>query len=449
MPSASRYNLRATTADGRLILWNTLARSLSVFDHAQRPTVARLLRGEEVDGRSAALERYLRERGFVVPDGTDELNRVSLLHGRAQERHDVLELILLASEACNFRCVYCYETFKRGTMRPEVREGVKNLVGRRLPALTRLSVSWFGGEPLCGMAAIEDLAPFFQELSAQNGIRLVNHMTTNGFLLSDEVTERLLSWGIRDFQITLDGPPAEHDRRRPGRDGKPTFDMIVRNLVRLHLRGDAFSVRIRVNFDRENESRLTGLLDLLREELQGDARFGLAFHAVGRWGGAGDAGLRTCDGRGARQVRARLGREARARGLRVAGSLREINRAGSQVCYAARPYNFIVGADGRLLKCTVALDRLDSNRVGRLHPDGELTLNEARFGLWTQAFFEHDPACRTCVLLPTCQGSHCPLSRLESAVRACPDLRTTFKTDLRDALETAAERRHRVLAARA
>src|SRR3712207_7092344 len=32
---------------------------------------------------------------------------------------------LLASEDCNFRCTYCYEDFARGTMQPEVREGIK------------------------------------------------------------------------------------------------------------------------------------------------------------------------------------------------------------------------------------------------------------------------------------------------------------------------------------
>jgi uncharacterized protein len=447
MSTPSRYNLRATTDDGRLILWNTLTSSLSVFGPDQRPAVWRLFRGEEVTGRSAVLEGYLRDRGFLVPDGTEDLRRVELLHGRTQERSDVLELILMASEDCNFRCVYCYEKFERGTMRPEVREGVKNLLRKRLPTLTALSVSWFGGEPLYGMRAIEDLAPFFQTLSAEHGLKLANHMTTNGYLLTDEVTEKLLSWGIRDFQITLDGLAPDHDARRPGRHGEPTFDVILGNLVGLHRRSDPFSARIRVNFDRENAARLDGLLDLLREDLGGDARFCVAFHAVGRWGGTRDGRLRTCDRLEARQVRNRLGKAAHARGLTVAGSLQEINSPGSQVCYAAKPYSFVVGADGRLLKCTVALDRLDLNRVGRLHEDGELTLDEDRLALWTQPFFEHDETCRRCVLLPICQGSHCPLSRLESETRSCPEIRTTFKADLRESLATVPARRHRLLAA--
>ena len=37
-----------------------------------------------------------------------------------------------------------------------------------------------------------------------------------------------------------------------------------------------------------------------------------------------------------------------------------------EVCYAARPYNFIVGASGKLMKCTIALDTQDANVLGRI-----------------------------------------------------------------------------------
>ena len=48
-------------------------------------------------------------------------------------------------------------------MQPWVRTGIKRLVEKRLDGLRTLRISWFGGEPLYGFAAIEDLAPFFVE----------------------------------------------------------------------------------------------------------------------------------------------------------------------------------------------------------------------------------------------------------------------------------------------
>ena len=58
-----------------------------------------------------------------------------------------LHLILLPTEACNFRCVYCYESFRLKRMEPWVVEGIKRLLSRRAPDLRALSISWFGGEP--------------------------------------------------------------------------------------------------------------------------------------------------------------------------------------------------------------------------------------------------------------------------------------------------------------
>jgi uncharacterized protein len=63
-------------------------------------------------------------------------------------RSDVLQLIILPTEQCNFRCVYCYELFDYGLIRQEVVEWIKNLLIARKSSLKYLSVSWFGGEPL-------------------------------------------------------------------------------------------------------------------------------------------------------------------------------------------------------------------------------------------------------------------------------------------------------------
>ena len=39
-----------------------------------------------------------------------------------------LNLFLLPTERCNFRCTYCYEDFNIGRMRPAVSAGVKALI---------------------------------------------------------------------------------------------------------------------------------------------------------------------------------------------------------------------------------------------------------------------------------------------------------------------------------
>jgi uncharacterized protein len=86
----------------------------------------------------------------------------------------------MASEDCNFRCIYCYEKFERGTMEPWVRRGLIHMLERRAPQLREVQVSYFGGEPLLGIEAISEIAPGILTLTEKNGIKLTSGMTTNG-----------------------------------------------------------------------------------------------------------------------------------------------------------------------------------------------------------------------------------------------------------------------------
>lgn len=428
---ASRFNVHSVTEDGALILWNTYSNSINKFSPRNRDAVTAILR-RGADGPLSGISEYLHLRGFLIDRSIDELRRVRYAFGRQQYRQDTLELILLASEDCNFRCTYCYEKFARGTMRPAVREAIKAMVRDRLPSLRRLSINWFGGEPLYGFRAIEDLGPFFSEMARDHGLLFGSGMTTNGYLLTPDVAERILGWGITDFQITLDGIAEDHDKHRPSRDGRPTFTVIYDNLVALAQRTEDFSVRLRVNFDRANSPRLAEFLNDFSKTFSSDRRFELAFHAVGKWGGDNDANLDTCGHSEQRDIKSALRRRAAELGLTVASELTDIAGPGSQVCYAARPYNFIIGADGKVMKCTVSLDQDDYNVVGNLAATGELIIDDDKMARWTEPAFETDATCASCFMVSTCHGMHCPKVRFDTGQRPCPDIRKNAKQQLVD-----------------
>jgi uncharacterized protein len=107
---------------------------------------------------------------------------------------------------------------------------------------------------------------------------------------------------------------------------------------------------------------------------------------------------------------------------------------GNEVCYAARPFNFLIGATGKVMKCTIVLDKEDYNVVGQITPDGDLKLDADRMALWTEPAFEQDSQCRKCVVLPTCQGIHCPLIRIEEHRQPCIGTRSNPKGALLTAL---------------
>jgi uncharacterized protein len=445
----SRFNIRARTEDGSLVLWNSYRGTMSVFGPEQRETIEQMISRQGFSARAEGLVKYLFDRGFLIQEDTDEYRRLRMAFGHQHYRTDRLELILLSSEDCNFRCTYCYEDFNRGTMEPWVRQGVKKLVERRLPSLRSLQTSWFGGEPLYGMDAIEELAPYFVETAERHSLRLNTHMTTNGYLLTPGVAEKLLRWQIRSFQITLDGPAKTHDCSRPTRDGQGTFQVILDNLRALREFEETFLVDLRVNFDRDNRDSVPELMTLLEEEFSSDPRFKLRFRAVGQWGGPNDADLNVCGVDESRDAIHEFKEEARKRGLSLADGVREVKGLGAQVCYAARPFNFIVGADGKLMKCTIDLDKKDRNIVGQLNAEGEIELDQDKFALWTEPAFESDKKCQKCVVLPVCQGMHCPQIRFDYDRSPCTSLRMEAKRELRATWAEGTGKERKVAAASA
>lgn len=442
---ASKYNLRTTSKDGSYVLWNSYTGAICVFKPEQRLGVQTLLK-QGYTGEPKGVVKYLADNGFLVPKASDEYRKVQLGFGQQHYRQDILELILLASEDCNFRCTYCYEDFPRGTMLPSVREGVKKMVERKAPQLRHLTVGWFGGEPLYGFQAMEDLGPFFTDIADKHSLRYVSHITTNAYLLTPDVAEKLLAWRVFNYQITIDGMREQHDHKRPARDGSGTFDQIIANLIELKKRPERFRVRIRVNYDRENYPYLEELMVLLQKEFVSDGRFVVAFHSIGRWGGPNDQNLEVCGVDEVKVVKERLRQSAKEKGFRPAGTLRDLNSLGKNVCYAARPYNFIVGADGKLMKCTIELDKKDHNIVGQLTPDGEMIMNVDNLALWVEPAFQSDSGCQKCAILPTCQGISCPLIRIEQNQSPCAATpKANVRNELLLAMETAQHKSQEVL----
>jgi uncharacterized protein len=431
----SRFNARTLGDDGRMLVWNTLTGTVFEFLPQHRETALALLASKGVPEPLDQFAQNLANRGFLVPEGMNEIDRFRLVFGTQHCRHDALHLILLASEDCNFRCVYCYEKFKNGTMLPEVRQGVRALVEKRGAGLRALTVSWFGGEPLYGWDAVEELAPFFHAAAERGGMKFGHGMTTNGYLLTEERATKLLEWGCTNYQITIDGLPEEHDCKRVGRDGSPTYATILDNLRSLRERRAEFGVAIRVNFDQENFPRLGPFLEALSEDFSGDRRFKLRFRRVGKWGGPNDDHLTTCGLVEDRHVSDALRKQALELGLNPEGGLEDVRKPGTQACYAARPFSFIVGATGKLMKCTIALDEMPENIVGRILPDGTMELDEHNFIRWVAPHFESDSLCQSCYVLPGCQGAACPLTRIRDGHRTCSSIKSNLKREMRFSLD--------------
>ncbi len=185
----------------------------------------------------------------------------------------------------------------------------------------------------------------------------------------------MLALGVSTWQISFDGPKEVHDLRRRRADGRGTFDRIWGNVLALRDVPGVFEIRVRVHVDRENRESIPRFLDQCQRALGADPRFRMFLRPLSRLGGPNDADIRIlADEESDALACARA--QAHERGL----ALLEPELEG-EICHAAWGNSFVVRADGRISKCTVALAH-PANDIGRLHEDGRLEIDAPKARPW-------------------------------------------------------------------
>lgn len=338
---------------------------------------------------------------FQLPNGFRAWQLADAFSGKK------LHLTILPTEKCNFRCTYCYEDFVNGRMAAETIEGIKSLMTTRVNGgITDLQIAWFGGEPLLAWPVMKEILQHTVELQRSSQFRVYGGVTTNAYLLTPEVAQELISYGMDFFQITLDGWEKGHDVVRRRADGTGTFDVIWRNLKALKLLNVHFECQLRVHLRHDNHDSLKTLITAIRAEFQADKRFRVDFQDVRDLGG--DAGGSVVAIRGGqmdtmiRDLTKLLAGETPTKDLpteefeslpKKTGesasrmSAKEAAELGDApyVCYAAKANHFLIRSTGRVGKCTVFLDDA-RNDIGSLLPSGEIQLDAFLTKQWSKGF---------------------------------------------------------------
>jgi len=266
---SSRYNLFVDFENGSFqrVVANTFSgtimfadEELATFLQKFDVTVFRNLKKQD-----PSLFTYLLENGFVVEAPLDELERVRIRFEQAKYADRHMHLTIVPTERCNLACIYCYEHLGKGSsITAAGRKRLMKFVESRKGMLSSLGVTWYGGEPLLEMKAIEDLSRFFIAMADADKIDYSANMITNGTLLNDATIEMLMTLKVNHLQITIDGPEEQHNSRRIYRSGKrESFADVLGGLKRC---AGKIPVGIRINVDKTNIHRYKELIDLLCTE---------------------------------------------------------------------------------------------------------------------------------------------------------------------------------------
>lgn len=156
-----------------------------------------------------------------------------------------------AGPLCNLDCGYCfylekeqlYPAHKRFLMSDEVLRAyvAQNIANESGPEVL---FTWQGGEPMLrGLDFYRRAVAVQRELAGGKTIR--NTLQTNGTLLDEAWCDFLAGAGFM-VGISLDGPRALHDAGRVDKQGRPTFDAVMRGLALLKQYRIDFNVLVTV-----------------------------------------------------------------------------------------------------------------------------------------------------------------------------------------------------------
>ena len=400
----SRYNLSMPDPDGNgYIIANLFSGSCKVYSLFECYLLSVF---EGLDEHHPILPYFAKE-GLIV--NFDELSAIEARNRLCAGYSEIVSLTICPTMGCNFDCPYCFEKHGQGKMDAETQNQVVQLARSMLSIsrAKRLSVSWFGGEPLLYPEIIDNLSKKLITLAEEFKVDYDSAITTNGYFLTEDNIKMLDRAGVSCASITLDGIGHTHDRTRHLINGDGSFSVITGNL-RNHI---PFKVCIRHNVSDENAEeykKLKKYIDDLAAETGNRLTYSAALVRNNPAATDRGADVRLLHGELEIEI------EARWRLNRIAKVM---------YCGAQSLWNIGIDDKGRLYKCWEIMSRPEYSfgTAERWNPANPIQSADKPDRLTD--FINAGPPiykdeCRSCIWLPHCMGG-CPYCALYTE-RSCP-----------------------------
>lgn len=344
---------------------------------------------------SPTLYKILTENGFLIPDGTNEIDIIRNYHKKAVNRKDYF-LVLLPTLNCNYKCWYCIQDHIPSIMRSDVMKSICNHIEYMIvdDGIETLHLDWFGGEPFMFFnQIIKPISEFAIKICEKHNIPFINSATTNGYFINDKVSKQLGDLRFRHFQITLDGEKQFHDKVKFTRGCDSTFDYVLENINRILTDNESIQIFLRINYTHDTLS--AKIVEEVNEHISPENRNRIIITPKKVWQersnkNFGDTLIPILD----------LFDKS---GYYVAR--RDIN-TNFTPCYVNQKYYNSINYNGNIVKCTACDDLYSDKPYGKLRSDGRIE--------WVD---NYDKAC----IVPTFETEHClKCKKLPACMGLCP-----------------------------
>lgn len=355
--------------------------------------------------------KELYDRGFVVENDLDEYAKAkNIIDEIDRKRDSQLACLVYVTDQCNFRCVYCPEAHLSNNLPDSKWNALYKYIERSIEKENKKSVKidFFGGEPLLQINKILEFLEKMKVLSKKHSVEMDFHFTSNGYLLTPEIYDKLVKLDFSYFfQITLDGFAEQHDKSRPLANGAGSWAKIVENLKYINTIDDKTRILLRTNIGPENQHILKEFHEWANATFT-NKKFKFHIERVGRYSDRVDEAYVYNN-----SLEDLVSLEIQASNTVNTNELLGFGILSAE-CHVAKKGFFTLAVNGNVYKCenNYLYDEFHDIPIGHLNDDGEITYTKDIKELET---YEYEK-CETCKIYPICAGRTCPIRKIADPV---------------------------------
>ena len=206
------------------------------------------------DLKSKRLIELQNKYHLFMRDETQVINPEEFINSRIKK--GCRQLIIELTQSCNFRCKYCVFSECYSEMRTFTNKKAEwNIIKKAIdyymnynldcqkynPTLTP-AITFYGGEPLLEFNLLKKSIEYINSTYAKSFSKIDYALTTNGYLLNDEIINFLLVNKVF-ITISFDGNEKTHNRNRVLSNDKGTFAKVYDNFKKFAETADLYSIR--------------------------------------------------------------------------------------------------------------------------------------------------------------------------------------------------------------
>lgn len=241
---------------------------IALYEDCDRQDLIRKLCGKyELADIEEALEEVeeLKEQGLLFTEDTYQEYITDF-----KKRPTVVKALCLhIAHDCNLACQYCFAGEgeyhgRRALMSYEVGKAALDFLIENSGNRVNLEVDFFGGEPLLNFDVVKQLVAYGRSQEKEHHKKFRFTLTTNGVLLNDEVME-FANKEMSNVVLSVDGRKEVHDRMRPFRNGKGSYDLIIPKFKKMAESRNQTNYYVRGTYTHYNTDFCSDVLSLADE----------------------------------------------------------------------------------------------------------------------------------------------------------------------------------------